>query len=159
MIVRKVGGSFAASGRPPLLFWAVTAHGAVERVEGKAVRTLTTGDGRFGGCMVQLNRRLAETGLSCPGNWVTFSCSGVHTSKEDGGGDAARLDDRGRTLAGEGAAGDPRRAGPRPAGPLDRVRRDMTPRGGTPPGRSSRLRGQFGSEHAIRRAPSRPWIS
>ena len=84
MIVRKVGGWFAALGWTLLLLSAAGAHGAVERLEGKAVRTLTTGDGRFGGCMVQLNKRFAETGLNCPGSWVTFSCTGVHTSKEDG---------------------------------------------------------------------------
>ena len=68
-----------------LLLCAVATDAAVERIEGKAIRTLTTGDGRFGGCMVQLDKRLADTGLNCPGNWVTLSCTGVHTSsKEDG---------------------------------------------------------------------------
>ena len=67
-----------------VLLSAVAAEAAVERVEGKAVRTLITGDGRFGGCMVQLNKSLADTGLNCPGAWVTFSCTGVHASKEDG---------------------------------------------------------------------------
>ena len=80
----RVGRSFATLAGILLLAWAAAAHGAVERVQGKAVRTLTTGDGRFGGCMVQLNKRLADTGLNCPGNWVTFSCTGVHASKEDG---------------------------------------------------------------------------
>ena len=62
---------------------AVSASAAVERVEGKAVRTLTTGDGRFGGCMVQLEESLTDAGLNCT-NWVTFSCTGVHTSKDEG---------------------------------------------------------------------------
>ena len=66
-----------------VLFSAVHTSAAVERVEAKAVRTLTTGDGRFGGCMVQLDQSLAEAGLSCT-NWVTFSCTGVHTSKDEG---------------------------------------------------------------------------
>ena len=74
-----------ALGSALVLFWAVVADAAVERIEGKAVRTLTTGDGRFGGCMVQLEKRLAEAGLNCPGNWVTFSCTGVHASKEEDG--------------------------------------------------------------------------
>ena len=68
-----------------LLLCAVATDAAVERIEGKAVRTLTTGDGRFGGCMVQLDKRLADTGLNCPGAWVTFSCTGVHTSTEEDG--------------------------------------------------------------------------
>ena len=67
-----------------LVLSGVVAEAAVERVQGKAVRTLTTGDGRFGGCMAQLNKRLSDAGLNCPGNWVTFSCTGVHASKEDG---------------------------------------------------------------------------
>lgn len=84
MTFGKSGGGFAVLGSALLLFSAVAAEAAVERIEGKAVRTLTTGDGRFGGCMVQLNKRLEDAGLNCPGTWVTFSCTGVHTSKEDG---------------------------------------------------------------------------
>lgn len=42
--------------------------------------------------MVQLNRNIAILAanlpepvvLNCPGSWVTFSCSGVHTTKEAG---------------------------------------------------------------------------
>ena len=67
------------------LLSAVSVSAAVERIEAKAVRTLTTGDGRFGGCMVQLDEGLADAGLNCPNsNWVTFSCTGVHASKDDG---------------------------------------------------------------------------
>jgi len=66
------------------LLSAVSASAAVERIEAKAVRTLTTGDGRFGGCMVQLDQRHADSGLNCPGSWVTLSCTGVHTSKDEG---------------------------------------------------------------------------
>ena len=65
------------------LLLVVSASAAVERVEAKAMRTLTTGDGRFGGCMVQLDRHPRDSGLACT-NWVTFSCSGVHTSKDEG---------------------------------------------------------------------------
>lgn len=66
-----------------LVLSAIHTSAAVERIEAKAVRTLTTGDGRFGGCMVQLDQSLAEAGLNCT-NWVTFSCTGVHTSKDEG---------------------------------------------------------------------------
>ena len=45
-------------------------------------RTLTTTDEKFGGCMVWLSVSPTDEGLSCGnGNWVTFSCSGEHTSK------------------------------------------------------------------------------
>lgn len=77
------GKHVGALGAFLVLLSAVHTSAAVERVEAKAVRTLTTGDGRFGGCMVQLDQSLAEAGLSCT-NWVTFSCTGVHTSKDEG---------------------------------------------------------------------------
>ena len=66
-----------------LVLPAIHAGAEVARIEGKAVRTLTTGDGRFGGCMVQMDQSLADAGLDCT-NWVTFSCTGVHTSKDEG---------------------------------------------------------------------------
>ncbi len=66
-----------------VLLYTVHAGAAVERIEAKAERTLTTGDGRFGGCMVQLDQSLSDKGLNCT-NWVTFSCTGVHTSKDEG---------------------------------------------------------------------------
>jgi len=63
---------------------ALGAGAAPERINAGAKRTLTTDDGRFGGCMVQLDERIANAGLDCPGSWVTFSCSGVHTSPDEG---------------------------------------------------------------------------
>ena len=57
------------------------------RVKAVVNGTLTTADRRFGGCMASLNTLLQETGLDCPGRWVTFSCIGVHNSREA----AARL--------------------------------------------------------------------
>ena len=65
------------------LLSAVSVGAAIERIEAKVLRTLTSGDGRFGGCMVQLDQSLADSGLRCT-NWVTFSCTGVHTSKDEG---------------------------------------------------------------------------
>ena len=65
------------------LLSAASVGAAIERIEAKAQRTLTTGDGRFGGCMVQLDESPADVGLNCT-NWVTFSCTGVHTSKDEG---------------------------------------------------------------------------
>ena len=66
-----------------VLLSAFDVGAAVEKVEAQAVRTLTTGDGRFGGCMVQLDENLSNSGLNCT-NWVTFSCTGVHTSMDEG---------------------------------------------------------------------------
>ena len=66
------------------LLAALATSAATERIETYAKRTLTTDDGRFGGCMVQIDQRVADSGLDCPGSWVTFSCSGVHTSPDEG---------------------------------------------------------------------------
>ena len=88
--------------RKTCLGWAATvvlaivvvpaSHAALAKITAKAQRTLATDGGRFGGCMVQLNRNIAVLAanlpepvvLNCPGSWVTFSCSGVHTTKEAG---------------------------------------------------------------------------
>ena len=83
MTTNTGAGTFSVLGVIFSLLSAVSAGAAVERIETKAVRTLTTGDGRFGGCMVQVDQSLADSGLSCT-NWVTFSCTGVHTSKDEG---------------------------------------------------------------------------
>ena len=69
---------------------ATAGHAAAAKIEARVVRTLTTDGVRFGGCMVQLDRRIAVLAadlaqpvvLNCPGSWVTFSCSGTHTSKD-----------------------------------------------------------------------------
>ena len=42
------------------------------------MRVLTTGDGRFGGCMAALDVAPAAHDLDCRGRWVTFSCTGEH---------------------------------------------------------------------------------
>ena len=77
------GRTFGVLGVFLALLLAAGVHAAVATVEAKAIRTLTTGDGRFGGCMVQLDESLSDAGLNCT-NWVTFSCTGVHTSKDEG---------------------------------------------------------------------------
>ena len=86
--------------RKTCLGWAATValaivvvpaiHAASAKITAKALRTLATDGDRFGGCMVQLNRNVAVLAanlpepvvLNCPGSWVTFSCSGRHTTKE-----------------------------------------------------------------------------
>ena len=79
------GRTFGVLGVFLALLLAAPVHAAVASIEAKATRTLTTGDGRFGGCMVQLDQSLSGSGLDCPSsNWVTFSCTGEHTSKDEG---------------------------------------------------------------------------
>lgn len=62
-----------------------SAHAAEARLsDTKIVATLISGEvdaegnTNFGGCMARLSERdiSAVTGLDCPPNWVTFSCSG-----------------------------------------------------------------------------------
>lgn len=72
------------------LLVGVFGYAASAKIEAKALRTLATDGERFGGCMIQLNRNLAALAaelpdpvvLNCPGSWVTFSCSGTHTTKD-----------------------------------------------------------------------------
>ena len=52
-------------------------------VTGEILRLLTADQGRWGECMVELNADQASTGLDCTTNFVTFSCSGVHTSRSN----------------------------------------------------------------------------
>ena len=50
----------------------------------KVTRTLVVADDRWGGCAASLSESPADHGLpNCTGNWVTFSCSGDHTSKSN----------------------------------------------------------------------------
>lgn len=52
--------------------------------EARITRTLSAAEG-FGGCMAALDVSPSDSGLDCPvgGKWVTFSCTGDHTSKLD----------------------------------------------------------------------------
>ena len=57
---------------------------ATEQVVAEVRRTLAVADDNFGGCMVALSVSPSDKGLDCPtSKWVTFSCSGVHTSKSN----------------------------------------------------------------------------
>lgn len=59
-----------------------SAQAAEANLKARVMRTLATSDESFGGCMVYLNVSLAEaTGLDCPDQWVTFSCSGEHADR------------------------------------------------------------------------------
>ena len=50
---------------------------------GKVVRVLLQ-EGSYGNCMASLLPDISSTGLDCPANWVTFSCSGDYNSKSMG---------------------------------------------------------------------------
>ena len=54
-------------------------------MEARVTRTLAAADGSFGGCMAALDVSPSESGLDCPvgGKWVTFSCTGEHTTVAD----------------------------------------------------------------------------
>lgn len=65
-----------------LLVPVLDASAATARMSTTVVRTLATEDERFGGCMARVATGINEaTGLDCPRDWVTFSCSGDHTTK------------------------------------------------------------------------------
>lgn len=60
--------------------FSVAAEGNLWGV--RVERTMVTADGRWGGCMAQLDQQIATAGVDCPGDWVTFSCSGEFVSKD-----------------------------------------------------------------------------
>ena len=66
-----------------LMLPLVPSTAAVQSFQAKVTRTLSIADDRFGGCMVALSVAPSEEGLNCPAGrkWVTFSCTGTHTSK------------------------------------------------------------------------------
>ena len=70
----------------------LSAPGVAETANFSAniTRTLVTsetdadGNAKFGGCMAYLDVSPSTQNLNCPGgNWVTFSCSGDHTSRSN----------------------------------------------------------------------------
>ena len=62
--------------------FAIAADAAKVSVTGHVVRTKVADQGRWGGCMAELNVNLAARGLACPRRWVSFSCSGKYTTKD-----------------------------------------------------------------------------
>ena len=62
--------------------FAVALHAEVVSMTAGITRTMVVADDRWGGCAARLSVSPADEGLAnCANNWVTFSCSGVHTSK------------------------------------------------------------------------------
>ena len=52
-------------------------------VAGNIIKMQTNDGTQYGGCMVALDEALADNSLDCLDNWVTFSCTGDFTSKDD----------------------------------------------------------------------------
>ena len=61
--------------------FATALHADVVSITAKVTRTMVVADNRWGGCAAQLSVAPADEGLPNCGKWVTFSCTGVHTSK------------------------------------------------------------------------------
>ena len=61
--------------------FAVALHADVVSITTKITRTMVVSDDRWGGCAAQLSVSPVDEGLANCGKWVTFSCTGVHTSK------------------------------------------------------------------------------
>lgn len=51
-------------------------------VQGNVERTLIADQDRWGGCMIWIDQVLSDQGLNCPGQWVSFSCTGTFTTKD-----------------------------------------------------------------------------
>ena len=66
-----------------MLAFAQDSIAATERVGAFVTRLLVADEGRWGGCMVLLDRELSDFNLNCPSRWVTFSCTGDFTSKDN----------------------------------------------------------------------------
>lgn len=57
-----------------------SAEGVVR--DARVVRTLQADGGRWGECMALLDRAINQSGIDCPGQWVSFSCSGDFNTKD-----------------------------------------------------------------------------
>ncbi len=75
---------FTAAALAASVLLTAPAQAATKEIVAEVRRTLTVADDRFGGCMVALSVSPSEEGLDCPtSKWVTFSCTGTHTSKSN----------------------------------------------------------------------------
>jgi hypothetical protein len=64
------------------LAYVPASYADTVKVKGLVTKTTVADEGRWGGCMAQLDQALADSGLNCQSKWVTFSCSGVYTEKD-----------------------------------------------------------------------------
>jgi len=58
------------------------SHADTAGIRGKIDTTLAVGGAVYGGCMIYLDKVLADYSLDCPSRWVTFSCTGDFASKD-----------------------------------------------------------------------------
>lgn len=65
-----------------LLGISIGANAAVSKLTAKVDRVLHMSDDTYGGCMAFVSVDPATVGLNCK-NWVSFSCSGDFTSKDN----------------------------------------------------------------------------
>lgn len=49
-------------------------------LKGNIQRTLVQ-EGKYGGCMIMLDKNIADAGLNCPSNLVSLDCDGAYGSK------------------------------------------------------------------------------
>jgi len=65
------------------VFVASYATAAQAPIWTRVSSVLVADQGRWGGCMARLTESLAEFGLNCPSTWVSFSCTGDFTTKDN----------------------------------------------------------------------------
>jgi hypothetical protein len=49
-------------------------------VKGATIIQTLVQDDAFGGCMIALDKQIADAGLNCPRNWISLSCDGTYGS-------------------------------------------------------------------------------
>jgi hypothetical protein len=60
---------------------AMPALANVAWVHNTTIQRTLIQEGSFGGCMIQLDKSIADAGLSCPAaNWVSLDCDGIFGS-------------------------------------------------------------------------------
>ena len=64
------------------LAYVSASHATTAKVKGHVTKSVMADEVRWGGCMVRIDKKLADSGLDCPSKWVSFSCSGVFTEKD-----------------------------------------------------------------------------
>ena len=61
------------------------ANAAQLYVTTEVLRTITTGDDKYGGCMFEPSISLISEGLDCqPGGWISLDCAGIFGTQNAG---------------------------------------------------------------------------
>jgi hypothetical protein len=65
-------------------FYSLIASAQVGSLSAKVIRIDVTDKNIYGGCIVKLNKKVADASvpLDCPGEWVSFGCNGIFNSKD-----------------------------------------------------------------------------